>query len=42
MGAVRMTDYDELTKDYKNVHKNINEDVVKDKYQDQVPVEEQE
>jgi hypothetical protein len=32
MGAVRMTDYDKLTKTYKDVHKEIDEDVVRDTY----------
>ncbi len=42
MGAVRMTDYDELTKHYTDVHKkDINENVVKDKYQDATPGEDE-
>jgi len=33
MGAVKMTDYDELTKTYVKANKkDINENVVKDKY----------
>jgi len=32
MGAVRMTDYDKLTKTYKDVRKEIDEDVVRDNY----------
>lgn len=41
MGAVKMTDYNELTKHYTDAHnKDINQDVVKDQYQDAIPLEE--
>lgn len=30
MGAVKMTDYDQMTKTYKDVRKEIDEDVVHD------------
>lgn len=35
-----MSDYDELTKTYKKAAKDADRDVIKDKYQDQVPTEE--